>query len=98
DKEAINLAATQKLDWLMTRLTRHSRDTKLLHLICEFLRVCQVLPLNLNVWRAQNIYFSMAQRLYPKIKGLAEQGDKDAQFWILKFEQLSKFLRVHHRP
>jgi len=95
DKEAINLAATQKLDWFMTRLTRHSRETKLLHLICEFLRVCHILPLNLNVWRAQNIYFSMAQRLYPKMKGLAEQGDEDARVWMSAFEQLSKFLKVH---
>jgi len=79
----------------MTRLTRHSRETKLLHLICEFLRVCHILPLNLNVWRAQNIYFSMAQRLYPKMKGLAEQGDEDARVWMSAFEQLSKFLKVH---
>ena len=95
DKEAINFAATSKLDYLMNRLTRFPRDPGLLHTISELLRVCQVLPLDLNVWRAQNIYFSMSQRLYPRLKVQAEEGDKDSRVWVLEFERLSKFLKVH---
>jgi alpha-amylase/alpha-mannosidase (GH57 family) len=95
DKEGINLVATQKLDYLMTRLTRYSRDTGLLHMLCEFLRVCAILPLDLNVWRAQNIYFSMTQRLYPRMQNQAKEGDMEARLWIMEFERLSGFLKVH---
>ena len=95
DKEAINLAATEKLDYLMGRFTRHFRDLELLHIICEFLRVCLILPLSLNVWKAQNIYFSMAQRLYPKVKVQAEAGEREAALWVKQFEELSSYLKVH---
>ncbi len=95
DKEGINLVATQKLDYLMNRLTRYSRDTGLLHTLCEFLRVCEILPLNLDVWRAQNIYFSMSQRLYQKMKAQTQDGDADVRLWVMEFERLSRFLKVH---
>jgi len=94
DKEGINLVATEKLDYLMDRLTRYSRDIGILHTLCEFLRVCRILPLDLNVWKAQNIYFSMTQRLYPRMKKQAKDGDMDARLWVMEFERLSGFLKV----
>jgi len=94
DKEAIDLAATNKLDTLMRRLTRSPRDEGLLHVICELLNVCRILPLNLDLWRAQNIYFSMTQRLYPRMKDQADGGDPDARIWVIEFERLSGFLKI----
>lgn len=94
DKESIVLAATAKLDGLMDCLTQSSRDIDLLETICEFLRVCRILPLELNVWRAQNIYFSMSQRFYPQMKKSADEGDEDSRLWVMKFEQLSVFFKI----
>lgn len=94
DKEAIELAATNKLDDLMRCLTRSPRDSGVLHVVCELLNVCRILPLNLDLWRAQNIYFSMTQRLYPRMKELADGGDSDIRIWVIEFERLSGFLKI----
>ena len=94
DKDAIKLAATAKLDELMQNLTRTPRDSVLLNTICELMNVCRILPLDLDIWRAQNIYFSMTQRLYPRMKELAQAQDDEAMLWVMHFERLSGFLRI----
>lgn len=94
DKEGINLSASRKLDAFMQRLMAYPRDNDLLHTLCDLLKVCRILPLDLDIWRAQNIYFSLRQRFYPQVKELADQGDSEAQLWVIEFERLSGFLKV----
>ncbi len=94
DKDALNFAASTRLNQFMARLTQHSRDVGLLSVICEFLRILQVVPLEPELWRAQNIYFSMLQRLYPKIKRQRDTEDPGTREWVKNFERLGSFLKV----
>ncbi len=96
DKETLNFAASERLDGLMSQLTRHIRDERLLGTIAEFLRVVEILPLQLELWRAQNIYFSISQRVYPKLKKQASAGDSEAAAWVKNFEALGTYLNVSY--
>ncbi len=51
--------------------------------------------LELDLWQAQNIYFSMARKIYPDI---SSQSDKDvlAQRWVAWFERLGDILDVKY--
>ncbi|MFP4473161.1 MAG: DUF3536 domain-containing protein [Candidatus Omnitrophota bacterium] len=93
NKETLNFAASQRLDALMQELTHRPRDIELLKIISELLRILQSLPLELELWRAQNIYFSMTQRIYPRMLEHSS-SDEESRSWCEAFERLGAYLKV----
>ena len=47
-----------------------------------------------NLWKAQNRYFSLKERLYAKMLGRADNGEEFAKNWVEGFRQLGKDLRI----
>ena len=54
------------------------------------------LPIKVNLWRIQNLYFKMAKNVYPERFRKALEGDEDARTWIETFKQMgpSLFLNI----
>jgi hypothetical protein len=53
------------------------------------------LPFEVNVWRAQNNYYSLFEKLYPERLENAIQGNGQAREWVEHFVQLGQNLSVN---
>ena len=56
--------------------------------------LAQALPFDVNVWRAQNNYYALLQKLYPERLESAMQGKGHAREWVEHFIQLGLNLAV----
>jgi alpha-amylase/alpha-mannosidase (GH57 family) len=56
--------------------------------------VAKSLPFEVSVWRAQNNYYSMLQRVLPEMSSKAHAGDFLAQKWVEHFVNLGRNLSV----
>ena len=57
--------------------------------------VARSLPFEVNVWRAQNNYYHMLQKIYPKRVEMASRGEAVARVWVEHFLALGKNLSVN---
>lgn len=51
------------------------------------------LPFEVDIWKAQNVYYDALQTIYPEFQEEAAQGYADARAWIQSFIALGKNLR-----
>ena len=47
-----------------------------------------------NLWKAQNLYFSLKENLYGRMLERAQKGEEFAKQWVEGFRQLGKDLRI----
>jgi hypothetical protein len=52
------------------------------------------LPFELNLWKVQNIYYDLLQRIYPDVLDKADQEDEAAQTWVEHFLALGEALVI----
>ena len=53
------------------------------------------LPFEVNLWRVQNLYYEVLQKVYPKIREEASEGNKTANEWVEFFSDIGKRLSVY---
>lgn len=94
DTEVLSRVASEKLTTLMERLNQNPEDTELLHLIMKLLNVFQGLHLPLDLWKSQNLYFSLGQSVYKKRRAAVLHGDTEAKQWVEYFDLLGNLLTV----
>ncbi len=94
DKTTLGFVATQKITTLMEKLSRTPEDVSLLETIEAIFRILSALPLELDLWKTQNIYFSIGKQLYGGMRQKAEMGDQAAKKWIEHFNSLENYLHV----
>jgi len=59
------------------------------------LRSLKAQNIDLDLWMAQNIYFSMGESMYREMKSGPSAVTEDALNWAAAFEELGNQLRVH---
>jgi alpha-amylase/alpha-mannosidase (GH57 family) len=94
DKENLDFVAGHKVDGLMTRFTAAPDDVGLLEHTVEFVRLLSALKLELDMWKAQNIYYATGKTIFRDKRRQAEAGDENARRWVRAFEALGELLRV----
>lgn len=94
DKTTLGFVASQKINTLMERLFQTPEDVSLLETIEAIFKILSALPLELDIWKAQNIYFSIGQQLYAEMGERAEKGDETAEKWVEHFNSLGNYLSV----
>ncbi len=62
--------------------------------ITEVLKLLEPLSLNLNYWKAQNIYFSLKEQLRAELSEKGNKGDESTKEWFCAFSDLSEALRI----
>lgn len=97
DKPTLSFIASRKINTLMEKLYRTPEDISLLGTIEVTLRVLTALPLQLNLWKAQNIYFSISKELYRIMVEKAEKGNQSAKKWTDYFNSLGHYLQMRSR-
>jgi hypothetical protein len=78
----------------MKRLSDHPDNIHLMEKIIIILELLVQLSLDLDLWKAQNIYFAMGSKIYPDIFSQAGT-DELAGRWVKLFERLGEILQVN---
>ncbi len=94
DKITLAFIVSNKIEDLMIQFSKQPGDLKKLETILKFFQIISKLNLDLNLWQAQNIYFSIGKRLYIVMRESAERGDQNAKKWFECFNELSNYLYV----
>ncbi|MCK5573256.1 MAG: hypothetical protein KAJ12_10865, partial [Bacteroidetes bacterium] len=92
--EDIQFVASEWVDKRVTRFAERPHDVGLLREIENVLTLLESLHLDLDVWRAQNEYFSMSRSIFPQERMKAGQGDPVAQDWVRVFSALGARLQI----
>lgn len=91
-KRDIGYTAGRKVTILMEELSKNPDDLELIRTITSILEVIRSLTVELNLWRAQNLYFDLCER-YRNISELGN-GEKQAKEWLSSFARLGEQLSV----
>ncbi|MFA5260218.1 MAG: hypothetical protein WC450_03195, partial [Candidatus Omnitrophota bacterium] len=94
DRVTLEFMLRKKINSLMEEFNMNSSELTPLKMVESFLRVCSPLHLNLDLWRAQNIYFSIGKDRCRNMKNRAELGDENAKTWVEYFDKLGHYLKV----
>ncbi len=94
DKATISYLVCEKINGLMEKLSQNPHETSLLENVIRLFEVFEVLLLDLDLWRAQNVYFSIASQHFEGMKEKADQEDPAARKWVELFDRLEHYLHV----
>lgn len=94
DTTTIGFVASSWINSLMERLYQQPEDIELFEKIDNTLEVLKPLSLSLDLWKAQNIHFSISRDFYNTMKERSENGDKLAERWVEDFLKLGHYLHV----
>jgi alpha-amylase/alpha-mannosidase (GH57 family) len=94
DSNSLGFVASQRVNRLMQGLSQIPEDILLLKTIGDVLRVLNAIPLELDLWKAQNTYFSIATQQYDEMVRKSDQGEGWAKKWLTHFNELGAYLNV----
>jgi hypothetical protein len=78
----------------MECLKEEPDDVELFQKLDNTLEALSPLDLPLNLWEAQNIYFSIGKGIYQTLAERAKKGDETADLWVKDFLKLGRYLQV----
>jgi hypothetical protein len=91
EAEGIGYAASLALTRLMRSIQQSPEKAELLERANVLVSVLKMAPLPLNLWEAQNIYYSILQTDCPR---MSTRGGPAAQRWVKSFANLGEQLQV----
>ena len=94
DKTILSYVASGKIASLMQAFERNTENWTILSEIDTLFQVLKPLKLEVDISRAQNIYFSIGKALYHTNKEKALTGDGELHAWINHFERVGEHLHV----
>lgn len=94
DKTTLGFVASNEINNIMQKFLRQPQDISLLEVADSLLSILNPLSLTLNLWKAQNIYFSIGKQIYGEMKEKANTGDESAKRWIERINSLGEYLKV----
>ncbi|MBN1224732.1 MAG: DUF3536 domain-containing protein [Candidatus Aminicenantes bacterium] len=82
DRTDLSRVSGKKLDSLIAKLSRYPQDIKLAGNIANILKVLKGFPLGRDLWRSQNIFYSIWKSLGHDMESRAAKGDVTAKKWL----------------
>ena len=86
------------MERLIERLAAQPENLEVLRTLEEIARLVHPLPLNLNLWKVQNIYYETMQSVLPWYQKKVAEGDEAAKEWIEHFTALGRDLNFAVLP
>jgi alpha-amylase/alpha-mannosidase (GH57 family) len=74
------------------------KDPGLLNNLADSVELLRVMPFRTDLWKVQNICYSVLQSHYASLLSMADQGDTSAQDWIITFNRVAGSLSVRISP
>jgi hypothetical protein len=81
-----------RMELHMQRIKENPDNVELLEMITRIACFVRPLPMDLNLWRVRNFFWSMHQTALPEKKRAAALGDPGARRWTQSFLQLGEAL------
>ncbi len=96
DRKTICYHASRVINRMMNRCFAFPENINWLEQIILVLKAFLDPPLNLelDLWKAQNLYFKIGQKLYSEVKKKEAQGREEARNWLEEFFVLGEYLKV----
>lgn len=92
DSVDIEFAVRRALEEQMEKFYTNPSDLTILLDIQQRLELLKLLPVEINYWQTQNIYYKIAKGLYSEIGLKASSGDEEAIRWVNAFKYLGEML------
>ena len=96
DKETLGYVTRERVTALMESFAGHLEDVPTLKTLSDILRIMQPLALQLDLGKAQNLYFDISRKHYDQ-KWQAAKNDDLAREWVDHFDILGRYLKVKAR-
>ena len=97
DKENLDFLASLRVNEMMARLANAPEDVVFLEHIVHMVRLLRELRIEIDLWKAQNIFYALAQALSRVKRDLADTNGPDgdaAKRWLNAFYALGELLKV----
>ena len=92
DSLDFEFAIRHRLERMMADLYENPIDYDLLLRILKLLELFRLLPVEINYWQAQNIYYKIAKTAFRDFLLKAKNGNEDARKWLPTFKYLGEML------
>jgi len=97
DVPGISFAMSEALERQTARLDEEDAGPEIFDQTTEMIETFEDLPINCDLWTAQNNYYVVYTTRYPEMKDRAESGDEEAAGWVESFERLGEALHFKVR-
>ncbi len=94
DKTLLGFVATSRVNKTMMELQGNPEDLPLLERVENLLKALSGFPINLNLWKSQNIYFKLCQQRKSEIEAKRESEDRHAEDWMALMKRIGQHLKV----
>ncbi len=94
DTATIRFASESCINPLMEKLSQQPEDLTLFDKIETVLQLLTSLPIKLELWEAQNTYYTITKNLYGAMKDRAENGEEFARKWLEGFHKLGDYMCI----
>ncbi len=94
DTTTIGFVASSWVSLFMEKLNERSGNIQLFNKIDRVMEILKPLSLPMNLWKAQNIYFSMWRNFFVKMNKQQIHEDSVTEQWVEGFRKLGKHLQV----
>ncbi|TFG90491.1 MAG: DUF3536 domain-containing protein [Candidatus Atribacteria bacterium] len=94
DRPQISLIVTRRIDACMEDLSTSPDNLLIMQQVINLLKTMGLIDLKLDLWRSQNIYFSIGKRLMTEMQKQAATHKTEAQDWLKNFALLGDYLKV----
>jgi hypothetical protein len=91
DEARLTFDLRERLEAASDALIANPADLKLLSELDDAMNVARTLPFEVNLWKAQNVYYALLRTLYPS---QVERNDEEARRWVQLFRGLGDKLRI----
>ena len=85
---AISYVVKNRMEQMMQQLAEHPDQAECMGVLNQLAQMVMPLPLGLNLWKVQNTYWELLQRVAGDMKARAGGGDETARNWIKQFFEL----------
>jgi alpha-amylase/alpha-mannosidase (GH57 family) len=97
DRPTLRYLASRRLESIMEQVAARPGDPAPIEQAERALTLFRRLALDLDLWRVQNIYFTVARQVRPAVRERADRGDPQARRWLDGLDRLGEALRVRVR-
>jgi len=94
DKSLLGYLTSAKLSTILNSLQTEPKDLSRLQKADDLLRALKNFPIDLNLWKSQNIYFTLCQVLRREMQERERAGDPIAQRWMELMKTIGSHLSV----
>jgi alpha-amylase/alpha-mannosidase (GH57 family) len=95
EEAGVGFAASKGLTRLMRKLQQEPRNSALLEHANVLVSILQMLPIPVNYWDSQNIFYALLQTEYPVV---SQGTDPASRIWVDRFMALGEKLQVSVPP